>query len=82
MFYTYILQSERNGRYYIGSTGNLDSRLKRHNAGEMKSTRSYIPYKVVYCEKFDRLIEARGRESEIKKRKSRKHIESLVKLNS
>lgn len=80
MFFTYIIKSEKSGRYYIGSTKDLESRLKRHNTGEMKSTKPFIPYKVVYCEKFETLTEARIRESEIKRRKSRKYIEFLIKL--
>ncbi|MDP2918981.1 MAG: GIY-YIG nuclease family protein, partial [Dehalococcoidia bacterium] len=33
MFYVYILQSEKSGRYYIGSTGDIPTRLAQHNAG-------------------------------------------------
>lgn len=80
MFYLYILQSEKNGHYYIGSAENLKGRLKRHNAGEMKSTRPFIPYRIVYSEKHEALSKARKRESYIKRRKSRKYIESLIKL--
>lgn len=31
MFYTYILQSESTGKYYVGQTNNLGQRLLRHN---------------------------------------------------
>jgi len=31
MFYTYVLQSQKNSRYYIGSTNNLERRFKEHN---------------------------------------------------
>ncbi|WP_420846908.1 GIY-YIG nuclease family protein [Mucilaginibacter straminoryzae] len=32
-FYTYILQSQKNSRFYVGHTANLDERLNRHNNG-------------------------------------------------
>jgi putative endonuclease len=35
MHYVYIIQSQiSSNRHYIGSTKNLDNRLKQHNAGE------------------------------------------------
>ncbi|WP_367119222.1 GIY-YIG nuclease family protein, partial [uncultured Mucilaginibacter sp.] len=35
MFYTYILQSTKSGRYYIGHTSNIEERLERHNTGKV-----------------------------------------------
>ena len=80
MYYVYVLQSEKNGCYYVGSTGDLDDRLKRHNNGESKSTKPFAPYSLVYKEKFDSLPAARRREFEIKKKKSRRYIEELIDL--
>jgi len=38
--YVYILRSlEDRERYYVGVTGDLRSRLKKHNAGEVAHTR-------------------------------------------
>ncbi len=39
----YILQSERNGRYYIGFTKDIESRIDLHNKGRVKSTRYIRP---------------------------------------
>ncbi len=33
MYYTYIIQSKKSGRFYIGSCQNIDKRIERHNAG-------------------------------------------------
>ena len=50
MFYTYILQSKKNSKLYIGQTSDLKSRLKEHNNGEVKATKPYLPYELVfYC---------------------------------
>ena len=46
-FYTYILQSITDPtRYYVGSTEDLHSRLKKHNAGEVPHTAKYCPWKI------------------------------------
>jgi putative endonuclease len=52
-YYTYILVSEKNGRRYFGSCENLEKRLSNHNAGKVRSTKPYRPYKVHYFEVFD-----------------------------
>jgi len=39
MSYVHILESLRDGRYYIGSTVDLDKRLKHHIGGFTPSTK-------------------------------------------
>ena len=78
MFHTYILQSEKTGNYYIGSTGNLEDRLIRHNSGRSKATTSGIPWKLIYTEEFEMRGEAIKRELEIKSWKSHKRVAQLV----
>lgn len=47
MNYVYILRSEEHPeRYYVGVTGDLRSRLKRHNAGEVSHTSKYAPWAI------------------------------------
>ena len=77
-YYTYILYSNRRDRYYIGYTSDIENRLKKHNSGGTKSTRSGIPWKLVYYEEFENKTDALKREREIKNKKSRKYIEFLV----
>jgi predicted GIY-YIG superfamily endonuclease len=43
----YILRSlEHQEHYYVGVTGDLRSRLKKHNAGEVSHTSKYAPWMV------------------------------------
>jgi len=51
--FLYILKSEINERFYIGTTTDLDDRIKRHNQGRSKSTKSGRPWEVAYIEEFD-----------------------------
>jgi putative endonuclease len=81
MAYTYILQSLKNGRYYIGSTRNLNDRLKRHLDGRSKATKYLQPLQLVYLRKFETYKEAYQFEFYIKKQKSKKFIENLIKEN-
>ena len=76
--YVYIIRSERDGRYYVGSSHNPRIRLEHHNAGWTRSTKGRGPRKMVHMEAFDGKLLALRREREIKKMKSRKYIESLV----
>jgi putative endonuclease len=61
-FYAYILISEKTGRRYFGSCNDLEIRLSYHNAGKVRSTKAYKPYKVHYFEVFENKTEARKRE--------------------
>jgi putative endonuclease len=49
-YYTYVLQSDMDGRLYKGHTNDVEKRLKEHNNGKTKSTKGYIPWKLVYFE--------------------------------
>ena len=50
MHYTYVLQSNRDGRMYTGTTGDLRSRLTLHNNGRVQSTAQRRPLALVYYE--------------------------------
>ncbi len=75
----YILQSETTGRLYVGSTNELDRRLQEHARGHSLATRGRGLWKLVHCEEFGDLAEARRREYEIKEWKSARMIQALIK---
>ena len=77
-FYTYIIQSEKTGKYYIGSSEDVQKRLQQHNWSRTPSTKTGIPWELVYTEEFETRSEAVKREYAIKKKKSRKYIEYLI----
>jgi putative endonuclease len=79
MYFVYILYSPKTKKYYIGSTDNLDSRLKHHNFGLTPSTKSGAPeWSIAYSQILDNRSKALKRELEIKRKKSRKYIEWLI----
>ncbi len=81
MYKVYILQSEKNGKYYIGHTQDLVVRLKRHNSGLVSSTKRYVPWKIVYTESCNTKQEAYKRELKIKSYKSGEAFKNLVVKN-
>ena len=78
MFYTYILQSKKSGRYYIGHSEDIHERLKRHNKGNVTATRNKGPWVIVYFETHETKAAANSRELYIKSMKSRVYIENLI----
>lgn len=50
MYYTYILFNRITKRYYIGFSPNLKNRLRKHQSGKVKSTKSNLNYELEwYC---------------------------------
>lgn len=68
MFYVYILKSRKDDKLYIGSSSDLKRRLKEHNSGLVESTKSRIPFKLVYFESYASEDDARHREHNLKLR--------------
>src|SRR5260370_16583482 len=73
MCFLYILQSESSGRFYVGSTDDLDRRLSEHLRGHTPSTRGRGPWKLVYTEPFGTLTQESQRPT------SMRVLSSLVK---
>lgn len=81
MYYFYILQSELDLSYYVGQCHNIEDRLERHNQGRNKYTKLKCPWQLVYFEEYETRSEAMSREQGIKKKKSKRYIEWLIKKN-
>ncbi len=78
MFFVYIIKSSE-GRYYIGSTQNIENRLAQHNNKTFKSwTNRYHDWKVVYSESYNSRKEALIRERQIKRMKGGCEFKKLV----
>ncbi len=80
MYYVYVIKSEKNRKQYIGYTENLEERLQSHNAGKVRSTKSFIPYKIIYKEEYLNKTEARKRELFLKSGKGREYLKSNLSM--
>ncbi len=78
-YFVYIIKSLKDGRYYIGSTANVEARLQFHNAGLQRSTKHRIPFILVYSEKLPSKSLALQREKQIKAYKGGEAFKKLIK---
>ncbi len=54
-YYAYMIKSLSTGKYYYGSTSNLEKRLLSHNTTQNRSTRGKGPWVLIaYCEYDDK----------------------------
>ena len=66
-YYTYLLECA-DKTLYCGYTDDIEKRVKTHNSGKgAKYTKSRLPVKCMYFEKYDTKSEATRREYEIKR---------------
>jgi putative endonuclease len=78
MFYVYVIKCKE-GKFYIGSTEDIEKRLFQHNNKLFKAwTNRYADWKVVYSESFNDRKSAILREKEIKKMKGGNSFRSLI----
>jgi putative endonuclease len=77
-FTLYILKSCKKNRYYVGHTNDLERRINEHNSGQTKSTKPYLPWKIVFRKEYENKSDAYFAEMFIKKKKSRSFIEKLI----
>jgi len=79
MYFVYILQSIKSGRYYIGSTNNPERRLAEHNSGKTKSLKYLRPLKIVFKKEYEKDSDAKMIERKLKRFKNRNIIENIIR---
>ncbi len=65
-FYTYVLLSEKDGKYYTGWTNDLKKRVVSHGKGLVTATKDRLPMKLVYYEACLLKESAIAREKQLK----------------
>jgi len=78
MYFVYILRSQTTGRFYTGSTSNLEARLAQHNSDKSTSTKHRGPWNLIHHEEFETLAEAVRRERYFKTGKGRDELKRLA----
>tara|TARA_B100000315_G_C14566491_1_gene583239 strand:+ start:62 stop:343 length:282 start_codon:yes stop_codon:yes gene_type:complete len=78
MYHVYILLNEAKTRTYTGVTDDVNKRLRDHNAGKVKSSRPYRPYKIIHSESFATLSEARQKEKFYKTTTGRRRLREIL----
>ena len=78
MFFIYVLQSQRDKKFYIGQTRYLTDRLERHSAGRVPATKRRIPLSLVYSEELQTRSEAVQRERFLKSLNYNKIFKKII----
>ena len=78
MYFTYVLQSEKDHQLYIGFTKNLEERLAFHNQGKVQATAGRRPLTLIYYEACLNQADAVKREKYLKTGYGRRYLKSRL----
>jgi putative endonuclease len=79
MYYTYVLQSKKDSRWYTGYTGDLKNRFIEHNTGRNFSTKDRGPFELIYYEACIDEKDAQAREKFLKSGPGKKYLRNRLK---
>lgn len=79
MFYTYVLQSERDKKWYTGYTTDLRKRFSEHSAGKSRYTRGRGPFALIYYEACLNADDAKVREIYLKSGMGKRYLQNRLK---
>ena len=75
MVYVYILYSSSLGKFYVGSTDNVERRIDQHNSGRSNFTSKGIPWKLIAKIECKNRSDGMGLEIQIKKRGIKRYLQ-------
>lgn len=78
MSFVYILKTS-SGKYYIGSTIDINKRITHHQGGYTPSTKRLGKVELVLVQQFNTLSDARVVERKLKNLKRKDYIEKIIK---
>jgi putative endonuclease len=77
--YVYVLKSKKDRLLYTGCTSDLRERLKKHNNGQVPSTKLRVPLELIYYEFCVDKTDAFHREKYLKTTYGKRYIKSRLK---
>lgn len=79
MFFTYVAQSLKDKKLYIGYSKNPRERLEYHNAGKVEATKNRRPFEIIYLEGYRNQQDATSREKFFKTGWGRTHLKKVLR---
>ncbi|MFH1597494.1 MAG: GIY-YIG nuclease family protein [Patescibacteria group bacterium] len=79
MYYTYVLLSFKDKKFYIGYTNDIVKRVRNHNKGKVTSTKYRQPLKLIYYEACLNKDDAITREKYLKSGVGKRYIKNRLK---
>lgn len=84
-YFVYMLYSLKDKKLYVGCTSNLENRIKRHNDGNVISTKNRRPLVLIHSEEYKDKTEAFNKERFLKSlwggRVKRKILKEFLQKN-
>jgi len=81
MYYTYVLLSSKEGRWYTGAASDLRVRLNEHETGRVASTRFRRPLRLIYYEACLDAEDAFRRERYLKTGRGKRYLRQRLKAS-
>lgn len=78
MFYVYLIKSTLKNWNYVGFTTDVEKRLTEHNSGNVRSTKPYKPFELLFVQEVKTRIEARDLEKFLKIRFNKESLLNLL----
>ncbi len=78
-YFVYVLNSQKDGSWYIGYTQNIKERLNQHNHGESYYTKRKKPWDLLYYEVSFNKYDAIAREKYLKSGMGRRYLKNRLK---
>ena len=79
MYYVYLIQSRKDKQFYTGFTGDLQNRLREHNAGKVPSTKERGPFELIYYEACLNEQDALAREKYLKSGMGKQYLKNRLR---
>ncbi len=79
MFYNYILQSQKDKKWYTGYASDLRKRFNEHNSNKSGYTKGRGPFVLIYYEACLNEQDARSREKYLKTGMGKRYLKNRLK---
>jgi putative endonuclease len=79
MYYTYVLLSKKYNKLYTGYSNDLRRRIREHKLGQVFSTKSRLPVKLIYYEACLNEEDAKRREKTLKSGRGKAYLTKRLK---
>jgi len=79
MYYVYVIQSKKDGKWYTGSTNDLRRRFNEHILGKVFSTKNRGPFLLIYYEACLNEQDAKYRERYLKSGMGKRYLKNRLK---
>jgi putative endonuclease len=73
-YFVYIIQSTTSGKWYIGYSSELKTRIQNHNAGFNASTKNRGPWVLIFVREFTSKMDALELERYLKQTRNKEYI--------